>query len=583
MLDPVISLAFSIHSNRGVYAVLLGSGISSAAGIPTGWGIILDVIRKVASLSGESCEPDPEKWYLTKFGKEPAYSELLDELNLTAAERNNFLKQYIEPSADERENGLKLPTAAHRAIAKLVASGYVRVILTTNFDRLMESALEEVGVSPTVISTEDDACGAVPLVHSACTIVKLHGDYLDTRIKNTPDELATYDDCVNELLDVILDDYGLVVCGWSADWDTALNAAFARCPTRRYTTYWTSRSKPIDAANRLIEQRRAALITIESADSFFHELRDKIEALDNFARPHPLSKGAAVASLKRYLQEPPPQISLHDLVSQEAEKLVKAVAKPELLECVNASRPLEAWERIQLYEAASEILVALMSVGCYWSEGRVWVDALDRIANATPAPTSFHYETRDLRLYPALMLLYAGGIAAVSAGHYNLLRALLTEPRIRENSGDRPSWEALTPGHVLSQDVAQRLPGSMRTPTAVCDRLHDVLRDHFRAHQSLSDDTKFERCFDRFEYLRSLLNCDLATREGSNAINTWCPGRFVWRRGYYDISKVIQEEFQAAGGKNWPPIVCGFFPSLERFVEVKRQHDEVAAKARYEF
>ena len=59
MIAPMVSLAFSIHSNRGAFAFLLGSGISSASGIPTGWGIVLDLIRKLAKLEGEDCEPDP--------------------------------------------------------------------------------------------------------------------------------------------------------------------------------------------------------------------------------------------------------------------------------------------------------------------------------------------------------------------------------------------------------------------------------------------------------------------------------------------------------------------------------------------
>lgn len=45
MIDPVHSLAFSIQANRGVYAILLGSGVSRAARIPTGWEITLDLVR----------------------------------------------------------------------------------------------------------------------------------------------------------------------------------------------------------------------------------------------------------------------------------------------------------------------------------------------------------------------------------------------------------------------------------------------------------------------------------------------------------------------------------------------------------
>ena len=73
--------------------------------------------------------------------------------------------------------------------------------MTTNFDRLLERALEAVGVAPIVIDTPDAAEGAPPLQHSACTVVKVNGDYLDTRIKNTPEELGEYDDRIKVLLD----------------------------------------------------------------------------------------------------------------------------------------------------------------------------------------------------------------------------------------------------------------------------------------------------------------------------------------------------------------------------------------------
>jgi hypothetical protein len=79
----------------------------------------------------------------------------------------------------------------------------------------MERALEEVGVTPTVISAADHLSGALPLTHSGATVIKLHGDYLDTRIKNTEQELAVYDAALDKILDCIFDEYGLIVSGWS--------------------------------------------------------------------------------------------------------------------------------------------------------------------------------------------------------------------------------------------------------------------------------------------------------------------------------------------------------------------------------
>jgi hypothetical protein len=230
MIDPIHSLAFSIQANRGVYALLLGSGVSRSAKIPTGWDITLDLVRKLANVAGQDCEPSPEQWYRDSFGKEPDYSELLDALAKTPAERQQLLRIYWEATTDEREEGAKQPTPAHRAIADLVAQGFIKVIITTNFDRLMETALADVGIAPTVLSTPDQVHGALPLIHTRCCVFKVHGDYLDTRIRNTPEELEAYPAEFDTLLDRIFDEFGLVVCGWSADWDEALRRATCEPP-----------------------------------------------------------------------------------------------------------------------------------------------------------------------------------------------------------------------------------------------------------------------------------------------------------------------------------------------------------------
>jgi hypothetical protein len=83
-LDPIMSLAFSVHANKGVYALLLGSGISRTAGIPTGWDIVIDLIRRIAALEGEHCEPAPDAWFRNKYHLEPDYSALLARVALTS-------------------------------------------------------------------------------------------------------------------------------------------------------------------------------------------------------------------------------------------------------------------------------------------------------------------------------------------------------------------------------------------------------------------------------------------------------------------------------------------------------------------
>jgi hypothetical protein len=78
MLDPILSVAVSMHNNKGVYALLLGSGVSRSSGILTGWDVVQDLIRQLAHLKQESSEPQPDKWFRQTFGTEPEYSEVLN-------------------------------------------------------------------------------------------------------------------------------------------------------------------------------------------------------------------------------------------------------------------------------------------------------------------------------------------------------------------------------------------------------------------------------------------------------------------------------------------------------------------------
>jgi hypothetical protein len=294
MIDPLVSLAHAVYSNKGVYAVLLGSGISRAAGIPTGWEITLELVRRIAKAEGVAEDiTDPAVWFRTTKGREPEYSALLDMLAVTAEERRATLHRFIEPTQEETQAGVKVPTAAHRALARLTARGYIRVILTTNFDRLTETALREAGVEPTVISSADDAVGAMPLTYAGCVVVKCNGDYLDTRIRNTPSELAAYDPRMNQYLDRVLDEFGLIVAGWSAEWDDALRDAIARCPTRRFTTWWAARAGRLqNRARDLAELRRPQILTINNADRFLDDIEQKVLSLEALERLHPLSAQA---------------------------------------------------------------------------------------------------------------------------------------------------------------------------------------------------------------------------------------------------------------------------------------------------
>lgn len=562
MIDPMVSLAFAVYSNKGAYALLLGSGISRASGIPTGWEVVLDLIRKVARLEDEDCEPDPAEWFTKKHGAEPDYSKLLDEIANTPAERQRLLRGYFEPTEDELDQGLKLPSAAHKAIAKLVAAGYLRVIITTNFDRLMEKALEEGGVAPTVISTRDQLGGALPLAHSGATVIKLNGDYLDTRIKNTERELATYDAEFDGILDGVFDEYGLIVSGWSGDWDSALRIAIERCPSRRFTTFWATLLPLGDKGRGLAERRQSVVLQGEKADRFFESLGAKVQALADIAAPHPLSAKMAAATVKRYVVDPSARIRLRDLVHEETEKLFSEIAAPTSGGQTKPQAPEELRQRVERYEGLCETLLAVLVTGCYWGNeeaSKRWVAALQRIANPTENGEGL---VRLLKLYryPALAVLYGAGLASVAAGNFATLAAVLTKPQARDDQNrNAPLCSEIHPSAVMEKNVAQSLPGLDRHPTPVSEHPFGKLRDPLREY--LPDDGDYRDSFDRFEYLLGLGHADLNRSEAQNG--WWGPvGCFAWRgRCSYQAertSRKIGAEIEAEG-TNWPPVKAGLF------------------------
>ena len=426
MIDPIHSLAFSIQASPGVYAVLVGAGVSRAAGIPTGWEVTLDLIRKLAELHGEACEPDPERWYRKKFEKDADYADLLDELAETPAERQQLLREYYEPNDRERDEGEKKPTAAHRAIAALAAQGFIKVIITTNFDRLVETALTDAGVVPTILSSPDQVQGALPLIHTQCCVSKVHGDYLDTRIRNTPDELDQYPLEFNRLLNRIFDEFGLIVCGWSAKWDGALREAIYRAPSRRFTTYWAVRSEPGDEAKRLIDHRGAKEIPIEDADAFFQTIQEHVESIEKFSRPHPLSTEAAVVSLKRYLSSPEHKIRLADLIDTTVEQVLRATSGEafEVEEAQKLTRELVT-ARLRACESACSTLLAMAAIGGFWAEDEHydgWILAMERLStmSSSPVPPS----SLAMKTYPGRLLLYALGLGAVKSDKLQFLNRI---------------------------------------------------------------------------------------------------------------------------------------------------------------
>lgn len=568
-IDRRLTLAISLHENPGAYALLIGSGVSRPAGIPTGWEIVLDLITKVAAMEGAKTERTPEAWYHAKFGEPPNYSKLLEMLASTPAARMALLRSYFEPNEEERERGLKAPTVAHRAIASLAKNEYIRMILTTNFDRLLEFSLQEQGVTPDVITHADDLPATVPYVLSRCTVVKLHGDYRDTRIRNTPEELAEYAPEMAAFLERIFDDFGLVICGWSADWDAALRNALSKPNGSRFGTYWLARGDLSESSKVLIQAREAEVIPVKSADEFFQDLLEKTQALDELAGLRRLPTAVAVATAKRYIPNPKDRIRLHDLIFGETERAYRDVFSSQL--------PMQAGEekiesifqeRMKAYERTLYPLLSVLAAVAHHDQGEnsyLLTRCIERLASKHRGDGLV--VLLDLQLYPALLAMYVSGVSALTAQRWVNLAAILIRPRIRDRARDEnlPAISTLNTSYAFSQSY-RLISRPQREYTPASNRIFDILRPILSEY--LPSEDQYEQVFDHFEYLLALAFFDIAKQN-------WVPvGRFGWRYRYFSKDLSPMNEFVRKGieqGEEWGLLKAGFFEnSLSRFEEVAK-------------
>lgn len=568
--DPRMSLALSTHASPGVYALLLGAGISLASGVQTGWGIVQDLVSRIAAMqdpedpaAGAAAMADPEGWWAQHHEEPLGYSALLAAVAPTPAARQAQLAGYFQPGEND-EPGAKGPTDAHRAIAQLVKRGTIRVILTTNFDRLMEQALQETGISPQVIHTAEQIDAMMPLAHCPATVIKLHGDYADLEQRNTVDELESYPQAQQQLLERVLEEYGLIVCGWSAEWDKALAKAVEGTRSRRYPLFWCTYGAPGQAAAHLIAQHNAAVIAGMSADELFTDLLQRIEALDSMAAP-PLTREMAVVQLKRALPDPVRRIEVFDLVDQAVTGVVDGSA-PErrpVNTSTGASWPETFVANLNGYRADSDLLLHLVANGVFHDDRvheAVWQRVTERLVRLRDTTPGFFNEALEhQRHLPALLATWTMGVAAVLAKREEILAGILTRPMWSPPySGRDPSMPAhyLNPVRVMDADSVGETcrpadGGRYRYPQS--HWLKDTLREPFGLVEP--NEATYRSACSRFEFLASMIAMD--TDDDLRAL-PWA-GEFLlestWGYEGRGLAATIQRELTPT----WPLLQAGAF------------------------
>ena len=290
--------------------------------------------------------------------------------------------------------------------------------------------------------------------------------------------------------------------------------------------------------------------------------------------PRPRRMGVSKTLLKRYLVDERHRIRLYDLVSEKAENLCSELTEANFPSDVAVSEK-EFERRIHRYEELTEELVSIFITGCFWGEKNqelIWVKLLERTANTSSGQRRGRPQWLALQSYPALLLLYAGGVAAIANEKYGTLEALLVKPRLIGPDGDCRLVDKLSAAAVIEDDRLIKAIGGGLGHAALSAYLCSFLREQFR--EFVPSDDVYDEIFDHFEYLFSLVWID---ENPIGASLGWVPlGRFAWRQlsGLQSHASVIGRISAEASqqGKDWPVFRAGLFGgSMQRFLSARNR------------
>jgi hypothetical protein len=267
-----------------------------------------------------------------------------------------------------------------------------------------------------------------------------------------------------------------------------------------------------------------------------------------------------LSTVRRLVVDEKRRVQLQLVVNRATDTVLSTISGPDLASFGAPFSDDELRRRVDSYRTAVSGLAPILAEGCYWGESwtsGLWQKVIHRVANAVEGGSGIVVWVQ-LRLLPAMMLLYAGGVGAVAAERYENLLAILLRATVREPSESRPAVMTLVPNKVLGLNAAHKLEGMGRRLTPVSDLMFEAARPWLQ--EAVPDDESFEIAFDRFEFMLGVVAVDLGKHSGP-------VGRFGWKRLHYPASDVVvtvRQEIERLGDK-WPPLKAGFFEGdLER-------------------
>ncbi|MGW1670644.1 caspase family protein [Streptomyces sp. NPDC002324] len=265
-----------------------------------------------------------------------------------------------------------------------------------------------------------------------------------------------------------------------------------------------------------------------------------------------------VENLKRYLPNPIHRIELNDLITGTTNRVIEA-ANPQ-------QKPLVGpvfEESIRGYRADCDTLLHLLAAGVYYDDGTydaLWRRTIERLSRVRDTiPGSYNDALEKLRHYPALLSVWAMGLAAVLANREEFLPHIFVQVSWNQPFGkiQRQSPASyLNPLRIIETELLHDIchPNSGGKYIFVQSHwLRDELREPFR--QLEPSDSAYALACHRFELIVSMIAMD---SENEFLANPW-PGEFLLDSAWGYEGKGVAVDISREISPSWPLIVGGAF------------------------
>jgi hypothetical protein len=269
------------------FDIFIGSGASLSSGIPTGGDLIWHFKREILNSKGiingkkfADLKIEDNKKVIQSFFdqrgdeiiKNP-YSHYFEECYPDPLVRKDFLTELVRD---------KKPSIGFLCLGALVEGKKFNIVWTSNFDDLIEKAINALNYRSCQIVSPDNASSVKQFRTDIPTIVKLHGDFRYDPLQNTEKELQVLEASLHNTFLNASQNRGLLVVGYSGSDDSIMYTiekslespnAFPKgliwCIPKGFLPN-KKLLELIEYANK--QNNRSGFLEIDSFDYFLHEL-----------------------------------------------------------------------------------------------------------------------------------------------------------------------------------------------------------------------------------------------------------------------------------------------------------------------